>query len=470
MLIITKRRAMAMRAVAVWLGLAGGAAGVTVPSPAQAAWQQTNLRTFHHFGICTFTGCEHNDGMSPNVASAFAPTAEVNVTQWVLAAKAMGAGTAVLTARHEGGFALWPSKFSNYTIAQSPYRNGTADLVAEFVDACRAHGLKPGLYIAAGCNGYNHCGPRPITDPVEYVRVQVGMVTELVSGKYGEIEYLWFDHHGNPANSTSPWGPNCAHGCDPMSTGLWAAVDTAVAAASPTTLRGGADLNIGPTDPAKAGTPLWMACNTTDGTVHTRPTAFGPLGQWYRPSEITNMLTSSGWFHHPSTQPKPLAEALGMIWGALGQGYSGIFNAPPNTAGVLDDKIVELMEQIGAAMRGFWGSSVAAAAGMCSADAITAATVTLPPSAGRIKTVALREESLAHGQLVSGYVLEGRATATSGWVPLSPARETIGRLYLHAINPPMSLVDVRVRCTGLLGPANVSVNVLTAGPLDTLAN
>ena len=54
----------------------------------------------------------------------------------------------------------------------------------------------------------------------------------------------------------------------------------------------GADLNIGPTDPPNGDSALWMACNTTDGTIDTRPTEFGPFGQFYRPSEITNMLTT----------------------------------------------------------------------------------------------------------------------------------------------------------------------------------
>ena len=77
----------------------------------------------------------------------------------------------------------------------------------EFVMACRQHGIKPGLYIAAGCDAYHHCGPHPAQSAEEYKALQNGMVAELVGGKYGVIEYLWFDHHGNPVNSTSPFGP-----------------------------------------------------------------------------------------------------------------------------------------------------------------------------------------------------------------------------------------------------------------------
>jgi hypothetical protein len=44
----------------------------------------------------------------------------------------------------------------------------------------------------------------------------------------------------------------------------------------------GADLNIGATNPPAGDSALWMACNTTDGTIHTRPTGYGPFGQFYR--------------------------------------------------------------------------------------------------------------------------------------------------------------------------------------------
>jgi len=118
--------------------------------------------------------------------------------------------------------------------------------------------------------------------------------------------------------------------CDPMSPTLWSSIDKTVAKYGPGTLRGGADLNIGATDPPKGDTPLWMACNTTNGSIHTRPTGFGPNAEYYRPSEITNMLTSSGWFHHDgSTKPLSHKDALAMVWGSIGRGYSFIGNAPP---------------------------------------------------------------------------------------------------------------------------------------------
>jgi alpha-L-fucosidase len=58
----------------------------------------------------------------------------------------MGARVAALTSKHEKGFCLWPSKYSNFTIAHSP-TVGHRDLVREFTDECRKQGIKPGLYL-----------------------------------------------------------------------------------------------------------------------------------------------------------------------------------------------------------------------------------------------------------------------------------------------------------------------------------
>jgi len=67
---------------------------VPIPNARQVQYQATPLRTFHHFGICTFNGCEHNSGSGSwdsGPASSFNPQ-QADPEQWVLAAKSFGAG------------------------------------------------------------------------------------------------------------------------------------------------------------------------------------------------------------------------------------------------------------------------------------------------------------------------------------------------------------------------------------------
>src|SRR5688572_14853519 len=59
-------------------------------------------------------------------------------SEWMALAKRAGMRYAVLTTKHHDGFALWPSKYGDFGIANTRY---DGDLVAEYVDAAREHGL-----------------------------------------------------------------------------------------------------------------------------------------------------------------------------------------------------------------------------------------------------------------------------------------------------------------------------------------
>ena len=123
---------------------------VPMPGSQQVTAMGFELEMFLHFSIDTFS-----TSLDP---TKFAPDAEtLNVSQWVSVAKSMGARVAALTSKHEKGFCLWPSKFSNFTIAHSP-TVGDRDLVMEFVTACRAQGIKPGLYFTT-TDTYNKDNP-----------------------------------------------------------------------------------------------------------------------------------------------------------------------------------------------------------------------------------------------------------------------------------------------------------------------
>mgnify|MGYP003513776100 CR=1 FL=1 len=76
------------------------------------------------------------------MASDFNP-ARYDPEKWCAAAKAAGFTYIVLTARHHDGFAMWPSAFGEFSTKNFM---GGRDLVKPFVEACRNHGLKVGLY------------------------------------------------------------------------------------------------------------------------------------------------------------------------------------------------------------------------------------------------------------------------------------------------------------------------------------
>jgi len=131
---------------------------------------------------------------------------DYNPREWARLAKAAGMKYAVLTTKHHDGFCLFDSALTDYKATNTPIGK---DLVKEYVDAFRAEGIMVGLYYSLldwhhpdypayndahhpmrGNEKYKHQGEH-FERYIEYLH---GQVKELMTN-YGKIDILWFDFH-----------------------------------------------------------------------------------------------------------------------------------------------------------------------------------------------------------------------------------------------------------------------------------
>ncbi len=155
-----------------------------VPSKRQLTYEKMEFFCFIHFTVNTFTGSEWGDGKED--VSIFNPT-ELDARQWVKTAKDAGMKGLILTCKHHDGFCLWPSKYTEHSVKNSPYKNGKGDIVREVSEACKEFGLKFGIYLSPWDRNNSSYGKGK-----EYDDYYVNQLTELLT-EYGELYTIWLD-------------------------------------------------------------------------------------------------------------------------------------------------------------------------------------------------------------------------------------------------------------------------------------
>ena len=413
------------------------------PTAAQLAWQQDELALFVHFGMNTFTDREWGDGTeSP---SLFNPS-RLDARQWARAAKGAGAKAMILTAKHHDGFCLWPTATTTHSVASSPWRSGGGDVVREFVEACRAEGLKPGLY----CSPWDRNHPA-YGDSARYNDVYIAQLTELLT-HYGPISEVWFDG----ANGEGPNGKRQVYD--------WPRNWALVRALQPHAVMfsdAGPDVRWIGNERGVAGETNWSTIRpesvpfigASGDDVITSLQQGHADGSVWRPGE-TDVSIRPGWFHHATedARVKTVDQLVELYFTSVGRNSKLLLNVPPTRDGVMDAMDVSRLLGMRAALDRTFATPLAHARPVWRTTGPNTAQLSMRLPSRQSLSVLDLSENVSDGQRVSAWTL----SANGEEAQVLARGTTIGYRQLRRIAP-IAVTSLEVHVQTLDAPRAVTL-------------
>ena len=434
-----------------------------VPTPQQLEWQQMEFTAFLHFGMNTFTGNEWGHGTdSPEL---FNPS-ELDCEQWVKALKEGGFKMALLTAKHHDGFCLWPTATTEYSVKNSPWKDGKGDVVRELRDACEKYGMKFGVYLSPWDRNAVSYGDSPA-----YNKFFIEQLTELLTN-YGEVHEVWFDG----ACGEGPNGKKQEYD--------WTAILAKIRELQPKAVTAimGDDVRWVGNEGGLGRETEWSATVIAPGSYTHKKEANKVLGleemskdlgsrelvakaqeaYWY-PSEV-DVSIRPGWFYHAEQdeQVRSLANLVNIYYRSVGCNSVLLLNIPPDRRGLIHEvdvqRIKELSDYIG---KTFATNYVENGAQMWKAEVGQSKEYNVKP--GAMVNTFLIQEDIAQGQRVEDFLVE---VYSNGAWQYATEGTTVGykRLLRFSDCQPEK---IRVTLRGARATANISnVGLYYAEPLQ----
>jgi alpha-L-fucosidase len=350
-------------------------AAKVLPSPRQTAWMRLEREFFIHFGPNAFRGVEWGTGReSPSV---FDPTA-LDTAQWVAAIKDGGGKLIIPVVKHHDGFCLWPSRYTDHSVASSPWLSGKGDVFRGVTEAAQKEGIKMAFYLSpadlyqlktnptnpAGYYGNGSPKVKSVipTDPAsfksdpakgrtppqgfksytyevdDYNRYFLNQLYELLTD-YGPISEVWFDG-ANPDRSVPETYDYAAwydmiHQLRP---------DAVIAVKGPDVRWVGNEGGNGRTTewsvlpiPKPPEEFLWPDQGGRDLGSRSKLTP-GSYLVWY-PAE-TNVPILNGWFWAANKRPRTAAELVDLYYQSVGRNGNSLINLSPDNRGLIPDNQV----------------------------------------------------------------------------------------------------------------------------------
>lgn len=319
-----------------------------LPSERQLEWQELGYYAFIHFNMNTFTNMEWGTG--GELPAQFDPT-EMDVRQWAKVVKDAGMKGVIITAKHHDGFCLWPTKTTEHSVKNSPWKNGNGDVLKELSEACKEFGLKFGVYLSPwDRNAGNYGTPEYVADFHEQLR-------ELLTN-YGEVFEVWFD--GANGGSGYYGGANETRKIDSKTYYEWDKITEIVRELQPNAVifsDGGPDIRWVGTEEGFANETNWSIMRRDE--IYPGWPRYVELrsghedGTHWLPAEV-NTSIRPGWYYHPGEdhQVKSLTRLVDTYYESVGRNGNFLLNLPVDARGLVHEtdarQLMLLKEQIAA--------------------------------------------------------------------------------------------------------------------------
>jgi alpha-L-fucosidase len=479
-------------------------AAKVLPRANQTAWMRLERTFFVHFGPNTFRGVEWGTGRED--PSVFNPT-ELDADQWVRAIKESGGKMVVLVCKHHDGFNLWPTRYSNHSVAASPWRGGNGNEVRDVAEAARKYGVELGVYLSpadlyqlrtnpTNPNGYygNESEKLPSvipTDPVsfktdpshgrepapgfksstyqvdDYNRYFLNELYELLT-EYGPIREVWFDG-ANPDPSVH----------EEYDYAAWYDLirklqpQAMIFGKGPDARWVGNESGIGRTTewsvvplPSSPDTFRWPDMTAQDLGSLSKLTPGSYL--WWYPAEVNESILY-GWFWNPKKHVRSAANLIDIYYTSVGRNGNMLLNLAPDTRGLIPDSELAQLHLMAQVVDETFAHDLAVGGKLTADNSNKAnnaslaldgnldtwweaapgqktATLTLKlPKAVTFDVVSLQEAVDHRGQRIESFGVDFWDGST--WKTLDE-QTTIGHKRLLRWSSPVTTDQVRIRITG----------------------
>ncbi|MEZ6101480.1 MAG: alpha-L-fucosidase [Pirellulaceae bacterium] len=300
-----------------------------VPSERQLRWHEMEYYGFIHFTVNTFTDREW--GYGDEDPEIFNPS-EFDAMQWADVASKAGMQALIITAKHHDGFCLWPSKYTEHSVKNSPWKNGQGDVLAELAAACKARGLRMGVYLSPWDR--NH----PAYGKPEYIEYYRQQMHELLTN-YGEICEVWFD--GANGGDGYYGGARETRHIDRSTYYDWPNTWSIVRQLQPMAIMfsdGGPDVRWVGNENGAGSATNWATLRRDEfapGIADNSALGGGQRdGTDWVPAEV-DVSIRPGWFYHAKEDQrvKSVEKLLEIYYSSVGNGCNLLLNIPPDRRG-----------------------------------------------------------------------------------------------------------------------------------------